>query len=216
MVMMADKNKFDNEIMQGKYDRIAATVKACREELGMTQEQLAEAAGVSANTVSRIERANVKLRMTTAWMLAGCLDLSFNYFLLGSSMEHTERLKMLEKTVITYFDAERQYFGLAIVHRYNETTCALYIESIAIEKTEKDFCGEPKPLPQNQEKLLDRQYVESQRRTYLRRLRGLSDRVFLCDPRQQLFIEGKVIRIEQHKSIIRVEEVLLAQDDKKV
>ena len=54
---------------------IAANVRRGRLRLGMTQEKLAEAAGLSAVHVQRIERAEVDLRISAFVALAGALDV---------------------------------------------------------------------------------------------------------------------------------------------
>lgn len=59
---------------QAQFDYIAANVRRLRLRLGLTQEGLADKAGLEPRFVQRVERAKVDLRVSTFLRLAGALE----------------------------------------------------------------------------------------------------------------------------------------------
>ena len=80
---------------QGKIDckKIGQRIRKCRMELEMTQEKLAEMAGVSTSFIGHIERGEKIASVETLAAVSKVLDMDLNYMILGiSRIEETNRL----------------------------------------------------------------------------------------------------------------------------
>jgi transcriptional regulator with XRE-family HTH domain len=62
----------------GPVDRLAKRVAAARRRAGLTQAELAEASGVTDETISRIERGRYEPAVSTLFRLAEALDVSLD------------------------------------------------------------------------------------------------------------------------------------------
>lgn len=62
----------------GAVDRLAKRVAAARRRAGLTQAELAEASGVTDETISRIERGRYEPAVSTLFRLAEALDVSLD------------------------------------------------------------------------------------------------------------------------------------------
>lgn len=67
------------------YSEIGARIRRQREHIGMTQEQLGEACGLSTSFVGHIERGSRKLSVESLYKMTAVLDISADY-LLGKRM----------------------------------------------------------------------------------------------------------------------------------
>ncbi len=63
------------------YSEIGKKIRRQRERVGMTQEQLGEACGLSCSFVGHIERGSRKLSVESLYKLAPVLDISVDYLL---------------------------------------------------------------------------------------------------------------------------------------
>lgn len=66
------------------YSKIGQKIKTKRQEMGMSQEQLAEACDISYSYIGHIERASRNLSLTTAIKLSQVLNVSLDYLLLDA------------------------------------------------------------------------------------------------------------------------------------
>ena len=63
------------------YSEIGTRIRRQRERIGLTQEQLGEACGLSCSFVGHIERGTRKLSVESLYKLASVLDTSADYLL---------------------------------------------------------------------------------------------------------------------------------------
>lgn len=66
------------------YSKIGQKIKLRRQEMGMSQEELAEACDISYSYIGHIERASRNLSLTTAIKLSQVLNMSLDYLLLDA------------------------------------------------------------------------------------------------------------------------------------
>ena len=71
--------------MQFRFDyrAMGRRMRDCRARLGLTQEELAEKAGISTSFVGHIERVEKQASVETVVALSKYLDISLDYLLLG-------------------------------------------------------------------------------------------------------------------------------------
>ena len=71
--------------MQTEFDyrAMGRRMRDCRAGLGLTQEELAEKAGISASFVGHIERGEKQASVETVVALSKCLEISLDCLLLG-------------------------------------------------------------------------------------------------------------------------------------
>lgn len=72
------------------FEQIGARIRDRRNELGMTQEQLAEKVNVSDVFIGAIERANSKASVETLVKLASVLNMNMDYLLLGTTVNNID------------------------------------------------------------------------------------------------------------------------------
>ena len=65
------------------YRAMGRRVRECRTERGMTQEMLAEKAGISTSFIGHIERGEKQASVDTVVTLSQCLNISLDYLLMG-------------------------------------------------------------------------------------------------------------------------------------
>ena len=65
------------------YESLAKRIKGIRKERGLTQEQLADKAGLSWNFIAKIETDNATISLQTLVSIANILDVSIDYLLLN-------------------------------------------------------------------------------------------------------------------------------------
>ena len=87
------------------YKAIGKRVRARRNERGLTQEQLAERAGISPAFVGHIERGTRVLSVQTLYSLARALDCSADY-LLGNAHEDSNDYLLALHRVADFVEAE--------------------------------------------------------------------------------------------------------------
>lgn len=71
------------------YSDIGGRIRLQREGLGLTQEQLGEACDLSTSFVGHIERGSRKLSVESLYKIAGVLNVSTDYLLLGRMVQET-------------------------------------------------------------------------------------------------------------------------------
>jgi transcriptional regulator with XRE-family HTH domain len=62
---------------------VGAQIKSRRQELGLTQVEIAEALGVTFQQVQKYERGSNRIAASKLWLVAKCLDVSPAYFFEG-------------------------------------------------------------------------------------------------------------------------------------
>ena len=65
------------------YGAMGARIRACRRELKLTQEKLAERVGISNSFVGHIERGEKKASLETISQIGKALDVSLDYIIDG-------------------------------------------------------------------------------------------------------------------------------------
>ncbi len=65
------------------YGAMGARIRACRRELKLTQEKLAECVGISNPFVGHIERGEKKASLETVFQMSRALDVSLDYIIAG-------------------------------------------------------------------------------------------------------------------------------------
>lgn len=71
------------------YSEIGAKIRKQRERIGLTQEQLGEACGLSCSFIGHIERGSRKLSVESLCALASALDISADYLLFDHAPQET-------------------------------------------------------------------------------------------------------------------------------
>ena len=66
------------------YISLGKKIRACRMELNLTQEMLAEITGITASFIGQIERAERKLSLETMISIANTLNMGLDYLLSDS------------------------------------------------------------------------------------------------------------------------------------
>lgn len=69
------------------YTEIGTRIRRRREHIGLTQEQLGEACGLSSSFIGHIERGSRKLSVESLYKLASVLDVSADYLLFGRMLQ---------------------------------------------------------------------------------------------------------------------------------
>ncbi len=64
-------------------DHVGRRLRARRTELGITQEKLADALGISFQQVQKYENGSNRVAAGRLWDMAGCLDVDVGYFFEG-------------------------------------------------------------------------------------------------------------------------------------
>ena len=72
------------------YINIASRIKNARFELGLSQAELAEKAGISRETVSKVESGRRDIKMSTIAFIIEALNESADYILYGKRTEKSE------------------------------------------------------------------------------------------------------------------------------
>ena len=92
------------------YVAVGARIRQRREHMGLTQEQLGEACGLSNSFVGHIERGSRKLSVESLYKLASVLDVSV-YYLLFERMQQETSLPAEISTLLQGSDKiKRQQF----------------------------------------------------------------------------------------------------------
>ena len=65
------------------YGAMGARIRACRRELKLTQEKLAERVGISNSFVGHIERGEKEASLETVFQMSRALDVSLDYTIAG-------------------------------------------------------------------------------------------------------------------------------------
>ena len=87
------------------YKKLAMRIKEARHRKGITQEQLAVEAGLSANFIGRIESNNSRVSLASLVKICICLDASMDYFL-------SDTIKLPDHTILNITalnDSERRF-----------------------------------------------------------------------------------------------------------
>lgn len=71
------------------YSEIGARIRRQRERIGLTQEQLGEACGLSCSFIGHIERGSRKLSVESLYKLASAIDTSVDYLLFDHVPQET-------------------------------------------------------------------------------------------------------------------------------
>jgi transcriptional regulator with XRE-family HTH domain len=79
--------------------KLAERVSAARQRAGLTQAELAEATGVTDETISRIERGRYEPAVSTLFRLAEALDVSLDY-LAGERERGNARTASSESAIV--------------------------------------------------------------------------------------------------------------------
>lgn len=67
--------------------KLGANVRAQRDEVGLTREQVAEKTGHDVGTIARVERGEVDARISTLLAIAGALDVEACEFVHGVTLD---------------------------------------------------------------------------------------------------------------------------------
>ena len=78
--------------MEDLLDQIGSRILSRRKQLRMTQEELAEKAGITSQTVSSAELGKKALRPENIIRLCSALDISTDYLLLGEINENDQSI----------------------------------------------------------------------------------------------------------------------------
>ena len=101
--------------MMSLYGEMGRRIKMRRRELGLSQEGLAELAGITAQTVSSAERGTKALRPENIIKICGALKMSTDYLLLGSLQNDTFDKGILDQ-IRNLPEQQRQHLEIAIEH----------------------------------------------------------------------------------------------------
>ena len=100
--------------MNVDYSAIGQRIKSTRKARGMTQENLAEALGVSVGYISQIERGVTKISLDTLAAVATYLNCELSELATGVSVGHTHYLERELGMLTASMTGERKRLLLAI------------------------------------------------------------------------------------------------------
>ena len=76
------QNLYNDNMKEINFPMVGQKIKILRNEAGFTQEQMAEACGISTSFLGHIERGTRKLSLETAVKIADCLQISMDALLM--------------------------------------------------------------------------------------------------------------------------------------
>lgn len=92
------------------YLEIGARIRKQRERIGLTQEQLGEACGLSCSFVGHIERGSRKLSVESLCNLASVLGTSVDYLLFDHELQEASLPAEISSILQGYDQPKRQQF----------------------------------------------------------------------------------------------------------
>lgn len=98
--------------------QIGSRIHIRRKQLGLTQEQLAEAMGVSIQMVSNLERGNKAIRIDNLINLSSILNISTDYILTGQ--ETASDLQGLTAKIAALPDKSRRMIEMLVDYCLND------------------------------------------------------------------------------------------------
>lgn len=116
------------------YREIGARIVVRRKAMGLTQEELAEKAGVSPQTISKAESGCREMTLKTIVGIAVALEVSVDYLLFGQSL--IDRNASLEEKAMYLSDKNYRYVS-ELVDLFNEMDV-----SISADHDQDDLNGE--------------------------------------------------------------------------
>ena len=81
---------------------IGEKIKARRQKLGLTQEQLAEQCEISVSFIAHIERGTKSLSLDTAVKISNAMHISLDYLLFNSANDYHLVLSALDSELANY------------------------------------------------------------------------------------------------------------------
>ncbi len=96
------------------FAKIGQKVKIKRQELGMSQEQLAEACDISYSYIGHIERASRNLSLNTAIRLSQVLNISLDYLLLDAIPTESALFNSIQTNLKNYNPKQVEKFLNAV------------------------------------------------------------------------------------------------------
>ncbi len=92
------------------YSKIGQKIKQKRQELGMSQEELAEACDISYSYIGHIERASRNLSLNTAIKLSQVLNVSLDYLLLDAIPTESALINSINSELCNHSPEQVQKF----------------------------------------------------------------------------------------------------------
>ena len=197
------KRKEDSKYFKECVPLVAEIIKENRKAMNLTQEGLADILGVTSNTISRIERGKVSMKLVTGMHLAEIFDLPLEFMLFAKPLEYTEEMRNLEQKAIIFFDDDRKYFSAGLVTAFNDKTYTFNLRVAVIEECAINKTGEPCPWPKDINKLADtlpniiQQDINSQQLKYF-----LTKNIIMVDYKSKFFVLGRVTHINEDGTIL--------------
>ncbi len=91
--------------------RFGHKLRELREEKGMTQEQLAERIGITANAVGQFERGKIFPNYETTTNIINVLDIDANLLFSRDAVDYPDEAKWIAKIIVNLTPDERKNFG---------------------------------------------------------------------------------------------------------
>ena len=96
------------------YSKIGQKIKQKRQELGMSQEELAEICDISYSYIGHIERASRNLSLNTAVKLSQILNVSLDYLLLDAIPTESALINSITSDLKNHAPAQVEKFLNAV------------------------------------------------------------------------------------------------------
>ena len=102
--------------MMIKIDNIAVgeRVRRKRNELGMTQEQLAEKCAISTSYIGHIERGSGTMSLNTLLLISNALGVSTDYILFDSFSDDDQMLRHIASAIRDKPESKKKNFFVAV------------------------------------------------------------------------------------------------------
>lgn len=90
------QNLYNDNMKEINFPMVGQKIKILRNEAGFTQEQMAEACGISTSFLGHIERGTRKLSLETAVKIADCLHVSMDALIMEGKETDINLLSAVE------------------------------------------------------------------------------------------------------------------------
>ena len=97
------------------YKVLGQRIKECRKNRGLTQEQLAESAELSANFIAKIESSSSTISLLTLVKLANILNSSIDYLLCDNTSTEINETDMFIINMLKTFDEQDKSLLINII-----------------------------------------------------------------------------------------------------
>lgn len=97
------------------YTALAERIRTARREKGYSQSKLAELAGVSTNTIGKLEISYTTVSLKTILKIANVLDVDINYFVSDKPPNNKEATDLFIESLLRDFEEKDKQLVIQII-----------------------------------------------------------------------------------------------------